>query len=120
MPDCFFLRQKSQPSCFIQLGRMGDIMILLPAMKHLHDKAGVKPVMAVSTEFASILDGVGYVEPWAMDVPWVGGVDMARMSAQQVFQRVVVPKWWDCPGLNRPGQTATRGRFISTTKDGGL
>lgn len=87
-------------TCFVQLGRYGDVMIILPAMKHIFDTTGIKPVLMICREFAGILDGVSYVEPWPVDgLSWVMGVKTARDGADRYFKKVFVPKYWDCPGM---------------------
>ena len=48
--------------CYIQLGRYGDILNLLPLL-HKDSLAGVKPKLMVAAEYAPLLDGVSYVEP---------------------------------------------------------
>jgi hypothetical protein len=53
----------------ICLGRIGDIINALPIAYALHQERGIKPKFACSHEFASILDGVTYVQPvvWCID-----------------------------------------------------
>lgn len=48
---------------FIQLGRYGDIINILPLVKREYDKTGIKPLLQVAEEFASLLEGVTYCEP---------------------------------------------------------
>lgn len=66
-PVIAFMPQPSVRVLIIQLGRFGDIANILPACKHLAETNG-KVGMLVAKEFASILDGVSYVEP----VLWSG------------------------------------------------
>ena len=48
---------------FLQLGRVGDILNVLPlAWKHWQD-TGQKPLFMVAAEFAHVLEAVTYVEP---------------------------------------------------------
>jgi hypothetical protein len=78
-------------------------MILLPAMKHIYDTTGVKPVMMVCSEFAGMLAGTSYVHPWPMTgFSWYGDVRAAKTIADYWYDKVIVPKWWDCPGLQPP------------------
>jgi hypothetical protein len=78
-------------------------MILLPAMKHIFDTTGVRPVMAVCSEFASTLEGVSYVTAWPLDgLSWYADVKTAKKIAEHWFDKVIIPKWWDCPGLEPP------------------
>lgn len=84
------------PPCFVHLGRFGDLMILLPGLKALHDFTGEKPVCMVSEEFASIFEGVSYVEPWIVPFHWWRDVGKARrLAAQKYGEAVRCPKWWD-------------------------
>jgi hypothetical protein len=75
-------------------------MIILPALKHVFDSTGVKPLVMVAGEFAGLLEGVSYVRPWiAPKLSWYREVSLARQIASYWFDEVIVPKWWDCPGL---------------------
>jgi hypothetical protein len=63
----------------------------------------VKPVIVVCEEFASILDGVSYVEPFVVyGIPWTTGVRRAKAAATAYYDKVYVPKWWDCSGMEPP------------------
>jgi hypothetical protein len=53
---------------YVLLGRYGDIINLLPLMQHEFKETGQKPILMVAEQFASLLDGVSYVEP----VIWTG------------------------------------------------
>jgi hypothetical protein len=53
----------SARKCFVQLGRYGDIINVLPLALLEFETTGVKPWMMVAEQFAPILDGVSYVEP---------------------------------------------------------
>ena len=89
--------------CLVQLGRFGDVMIMLPAMRHIFDTTGIKPVVMIAREFSGVLDGVSYVEPWVLDgVHWIYGVRAAKDAADKYFKRVLVPKYWDCHGMAAP------------------
>lgn len=66
---------------FVQLGRFGDLIILLPAFLELYVRSGLKPRVIVSWEYASVLDGVSYVESTALPVNWYSGMPEARRFA---------------------------------------
>ena len=70
---------------FIQLGRFGDIILLLPALKYLADMDGVPPRLIVSHEYASVLEGVSYVEVVPLPVHWWSGMTYARKFADHHF-----------------------------------
>lgn len=54
---------RKQNRLYVQLGRAGDILNILPLCKQDYDDYGRKPVLMIAEKFASILDGVTYVEP---------------------------------------------------------
>lgn len=60
--------RKANAICVVELGRFGDIINILPILKLIHDNYE-KPHLMVSREFASLLDGVSYVEPYIVDFP---------------------------------------------------
>lgn len=67
---------------FIQLGRFGDIILLLPAMKYLADLTGINPKMIVSKDYGSVLDGVSYVQKIQLPFHWYMGMPKAREYAK--------------------------------------
>jgi hypothetical protein len=78
-------------------------MIILPALLQKYNRTGVKPVLLCCEEFASILDGVSYVEPFVVyGIPWTTGVRRALAAAREYYDDVYVPKWWDCAGMEPP------------------
>ena len=83
-----------QPPCFIILGRYGDIIQLLPAFQAVHDRTGLKPVVITSTEYATVLDGVSYVQPFPVHWNWWEGVPAARQLAAEQFGGGIVCQWW--------------------------
>lgn len=94
--------QVCEPWVNVHLGKFGDVMIALPAMKSVYDETGVKPICIVSREFASIFDGVSYVRPWVVDLHWWKGVGQARRMAEEAGYKPTVWKWWDEPGATAP------------------
>lgn len=61
---------KKPRKCFVQLGRTGDIINVLPLAKIHFDTTGERPLFMVALEFAAILDGVSYVTPFIYYGPW--------------------------------------------------
>ena len=53
---------------YLLLGRTGDICSILPTLKHEANK-GERPRLVVSREYASVLEGVSYVEPLVVQHP---------------------------------------------------
>lgn len=84
-----------KPECVICLGRAGDIILMLPAFKKMQERTGVNPIIMVSQEYASVLDGVSYVTPWPVPYHWANDVQKARESAETHFEDVIVPAWWN-------------------------
>lgn len=91
------------PPCFIQLGRFGDLIILLPAFKAIYERTGLKPIVAIGTDYASLADGVSYVNWWPMPLQWWQGIPAARREAERYFHDVVVPQWWNDSGGDHEG-----------------
>ncbi len=90
-------------TCFVHLGRFGDLMIMMPGWKYLHDTTGEKPNVISCAEFATVLDGCSYVNSLPVEgFSWFKGVGEAVKLAKKHFDKVVVPKWWDCPGMEPP------------------
>lgn len=60
---------------YIQLGRLGDILNVLPLCLHDFETTGERPVLMVADQFREVLDGVTYVEPliWHGDFEAVAG-----------------------------------------------
>lgn len=73
------------PRTYIQLGRLGDIILLMPAMKWIFENEGVRPRLIVSDENASVMEGVSYVEPVSLNVHWWYGMKEARAYADKHF-----------------------------------
>lgn len=61
--------RKASKKCIVQLGRCGDVINILPVARDLAMKHG-KVSMLVSKEYASVLDGVSYVQPIVTNEPF--------------------------------------------------
>jgi len=92
----------SQRQSYIQLGRTGDLLLLFPAFKAIHDRTGQKPVVVVSNWFASVLEGVSYAEPFAINCDPYEDLPLARQMADQFYGNHTVlqcsGKGWTAPG----------------------
>lgn len=55
-------------TAFVQLGRAGDILNILPVVRDVAIKTGKKPVVVVSEVFANLLDGVSYADAMPVDL----------------------------------------------------
>lgn len=85
---------------FIFGGRFGDICHSLPAVYEYAQRTGTRPRFTAAKEFASILDGCSYIEPYAADVPWARIQDIIayakRMFPADDFQVMA------CYGIDYP------------------
>lgn len=58
------------PRVHVNCGRYGDIIAFLPALYNEYQETGIKPRLVVAKDYASVLDGVSYVEPLIFDGPF--------------------------------------------------
>jgi hypothetical protein len=71
---------------YVQLGKVGDILNLLPLLR-LEASRGSRPGLMVAAEFASILDGVSYVEPHIYPGPY------HEVGPACELARTITPDW---------------------------
>lgn len=64
---------------YVQLGRAGDILNVLPLLEREYHAKGERPMLMISRSFASILDGISYVEP----IVWPGQFDIIVPALQE-------------------------------------
>lgn len=76
----------------VMLGRYGDIIQILPICRRIAEAYGT-PHLVVSTKFASVLDGVSYVKPVPVDLPY-SEVRQAVDWAKQQFEFVLQAQVW--------------------------
>lgn len=92
--SCCLIPQSSP--CYVQLGRVGDVLIILPGLLRRYQQTGIKPVLMHCEEFSGVLKRVSYVEPFPVNgIPWNTGSRSAMLEARRLYDEVVVPKWWD-------------------------
>jgi hypothetical protein len=60
-------------------------------------RIGLNPIVIVSRDYASVLDGVSYVTPDVVKEGWFDGMSTARRMALQKYGSVIVPAWWHDP-----------------------
>lgn len=101
-----------KPPCFIILGRYGDVIQLLPAFQAVKERSGHTPIVIVSTDYASVFDGVSYVQPFPVHWHWWQGVPNARRLAEEQFGGGIVCAWWN--------ETKDRIRLIEQANAGGV
>lgn len=78
------------PPCFVQLGRFGDLILLLPAFKEWADRMGVPTPVVTCNEFASVLQGCSYVSPIILNMHWHNQLGEAVNYARSQYPNVVV------------------------------
>jgi hypothetical protein len=59
-----------KPPTFVQLGRFGDLILLLPAFKEWRDRTGVPTPVISTMDFGTVLEGVSYVQATLMNMNW--------------------------------------------------
>jgi len=62
------VEKSNKKTCFVQLGKYGDIINILPLVKRISDERSKRVSMVVCREFADVLSGVSYVTPHIVDV----------------------------------------------------
>ena len=77
----------------VQVGRYGDIVNALPAIRALGEREGITPSVVVAKEFASILDGVSYVRADVWDGPYDKLTDAVEYAKAR-YDSVVVGTVW--------------------------
>lgn len=93
LDKCWWLPK--HPPVFCVLGRYGDLILLLPAFLEIYRRTKLKPIVIVSRDYASVLDGVSYVTPDVVKEGWWAGIPTARAMAQLKYGHVIVPQWWN-------------------------
>jgi len=64
----------------VNCGRYGDIISFLPVLQNEYKETGVKPRLVVAKDYASVLDGVSYVEPLVFDGPFEDVANAIRFA----------------------------------------
>lgn len=81
----------------IQLGRNGDLILLLPCWRKICETTGEKPVVIVCREYAGVLRGASYVEPDVINGHWYMTMPQAKQMAELKYGQFVVTQ---CHGRN--------------------
>jgi len=71
-----------QPMSFFQMGRYGDLLMLLPAFKYWADQSGMPVNVYSSTEFGHTLEGASYVTPKLLPLHWAAQTGAALSVAK--------------------------------------
>lgn len=79
---------ENNATVFVQLGKTGDLINMLPVAHHHFKTTGERPYIMVARDFASVLDGVSYVKPYPVDLT-VHELNKAMALASQTFSKVI-------------------------------
>lgn len=80
---------KIERPCFIQLGRLGDVLNILPLLHHV-STLGKKPVLMVHQEFASVTEGLEYCDVEVITEGSWTELDNATELAREKYNEVHV------------------------------
>lgn len=81
--------RKRKQRCVVQLGRNGDIINILPAVRRMAEEQGGPVAMVTASEYINVIKGLSYVEP----IEWKSSFDdllPAIKFAKENFDDVVV------------------------------
>lgn len=77
----------------VLLGHFGDLCIILPLLKQRADQTGSPQPIVVARNYASLLEGVSYVDPVIYDGDWMRGKSLDANKAAAEFAKSKFP---DC------------------------
>jgi len=80
---------KIERPCFIQLGRLGDVLNILPLLYHVN-QSGKRPVLMVHQEFASVTEGLSYCDVEVISEGSWTELDNATEIAREKYSEVHV------------------------------
>lgn len=74
---------------FFQMGRYGDLILLLPAFQEWTRVTGHPTIVVTSNEFGSVFDGVSYVHAVKLPHNWHLEAGLALRYAQKLYPHIV-------------------------------
>lgn len=89
-----FLGQMQNGLGVVLMGKFGDIINALPILKRLHEE-GKNPHLIVAKQFESVLEGVSYVKPFPLNVPFEDlkeTMEIARSRFSEVLRLQIYGK----------------------------
>jgi hypothetical protein len=86
---CYMVNTEYEPPCFVQGGRAGDLILMLPAWKAISERVG-KPVIITSSEFQQIFEGVSYVDCLPTNYHWSNELDVMYKFARKRYPNCVL------------------------------
>jgi len=78
----------SRPPAFVQMGRVGDLILMLPAWKAWADRSGYKTIVVTTKEFGTVLEGCSYITPVLTRYSWYD-VGIAKRWAIAQYGNVI-------------------------------
>lgn len=85
---------------WLQLGKFGDIISLLPILNSEFISTGRAPKLIVSKHYRSVFDYIDYVDPVVYDGHWQD-LEGALKFAKRNFQKVICPQHFGIPFSHR-------------------
>jgi hypothetical protein len=82
---------RSIVSTYIQLGKIGDILSLLPVLHNQEQLYGEPQRLIVSREYAHVVEGLDYVEPVVWPGDWMD-LKGAIRDAKRTYGDVIIPQ----------------------------
>lgn len=73
--------------CFLQTGRLGDVLNSIPLAWEHHRRTGQRPFYMTAKAFAPVLDGFSFLEPVVFDGDWMD-VMLALFQARKLTKDV--------------------------------
>lgn len=73
---------------FVQPGKWGDILSMLPLVNHQYFRDGRKPGLMVAKPYSAIFEGINYVEPFVWNGHWQdleGALRMAKSAGTETI-----------------------------------
>lgn len=74
---------------FFQMGRYGDLILLLPAFREWAYRTGEQTIVVTSKEFGDVLDGVSYVKPIKLPHNWHLQTGEALNFARRMYPDII-------------------------------
>ena len=78
------------PKCFVQLGRYGDLILLMPAFLEWSKRTRRNVIVVTSDEFGTVFDGVSYVDSVRLRTDWQNGLPQALAYAKKTWRDVTL------------------------------
>lgn len=80
--------EKWDGEAFFQMGRYGDLILLLPAFQEWYRRTGFPTAVVTSQEFGSVFDGVSYVKAIKLPHNWHLEAGLALQYGQKLFPNI--------------------------------